>query len=130
MGREASGRPAGSGPSLDVWAKWLRGERGSFGSWQEILFFNLFYSILFAHRVSQLPWGGAGLGSAAEPSALGAVPCGPQSCPCAAAELQQLKLSLVELIWICSRIAGRRMWSEIALLLPPMAKPVGCSALF
>lgn len=88
MGREASGRPAGSGPSLDVWAKWLRGERGSFGSWQEILFFNLFYSILFAHRVSQLPWGGAGLGSAARSLqhsvlchvARKAVPALPQSC--------------------------------------------------
>lgn len=71
------------------------------------------------------------LGASRPCSALGAVPCGPRGCPCTAAELQQLKLSLVKLIWVCSRIVGRRMWSEIALLLlPPMAKPVGCSALF
>lgn len=101
---------------------------------REILFFNSFYSIFFANRVSQLPEGGAGLGSAARSlSAMLSARCcamWPQSCPCAAAELQQLKLSLVKLIWVCSRIVGRRMWSEIALLLPPMAKPVGAVLYF
>lgn len=58
------------------------------------------------------------------------VPGGPWSSHCTVVALQQLKLTLVELIWICSRIVGRIIWSKIASLLPPMAQLIGCSAWF